>query len=69
MKKSLEDLALFGGTPAFSETIHVGRPNVGNCESLLMRINDILERRWLTNSGVYVREFEQRVTELLGIKH
>lgn len=69
MKKSLEDLALFGGTPAFSETIHVGRPNVGSCENLLMRINDILDRRWLTNSGVYVREFEQRVTELLGVKH
>jgi len=69
MKKSLEDLALFGGTPAFSETIHVGRPNVGNCKNLLRRINDILERRWLTNSGVYVREFEQRVAELLGVKH
>ncbi len=69
MKKSLEDLALFGGTPAFSETIHVGRPNVGSSKNLLMRINDILDRRWLTNSGVYVREFEQRVTELLGVKH
>jgi len=52
MKQSLEDLALFGGIPAFSETIHVGRPNVGSCENLPMRINDILERRWLTNSGV-----------------
>jgi len=69
MKKSLEDLALFGGTPAFSETIHVGRPNVGSSENLLMRINDIIDRRWLTNSGVYVREFEQRVAELLGVKH
>lgn len=69
MKKSLEDLALFGGTLAFSGTLHVGSPNVGNCENLLMRINDILDRRWLTNSGMYVRKFEQRMTELLGIKH
>jgi len=44
MKKSLEDLALFGGAPAFSETIHVGRPNFGSCQNLLKRINDILDR-------------------------
>jgi dTDP-4-amino-4,6-dideoxygalactose transaminase len=69
MKKSLEDLALFGGTPAFSETLHIGRPNVGSYGNLRMRINDILDRRWLTNSGVYVRKFEQQVAELLGVRH
>ena len=69
MKKSLDELAIFGGNPTFIETLHIGRPNIGSSENLLMRINDILERRWLTNSGVYVREFEQRVAKLLGVKH
>ena len=65
----MEDLAFFGGMPTFSETLHIGRPNIGNSENLLTRINDILDRRWLTNSGVYVRDFEQQVAELLGVKH
>jgi dTDP-4-amino-4,6-dideoxygalactose transaminase len=69
MKKSVEELALFGGIPTFNETLHIGRPNIGSSEDLLARINDILDRRWLTNSGVYVRDLEQRVAELLGVKH
>lgn len=69
MEKSLEDLAIFGGNPAFSETLHVGRPNIGNRDKLLARINDMLDRHWLTNRGPFVREFEQQVAELLGVKH
>jgi dTDP-4-amino-4,6-dideoxygalactose transaminase len=68
-KDSLQDLALFGGTPAFKDKLHVGRPNIGNRDRLLDRINDILDRRWLTNNGVYVKEFEQRIAELIGVKH
>ena len=49
--------------------MHVGRPNIGKRESLLSRIDDILDRRWLSNNGKYVREFEVRVAELLGVKH
>ncbi len=69
MIKELTDLAIFGGKPIFDEILHVGRPNIGNREKLLARINDMLDRHWLTNSGPFVREFEQRVTELLGVKH
>jgi dTDP-4-amino-4,6-dideoxygalactose transaminase len=63
------DLAIFGGQPAFKEMLHVGRPNIGNRESLLARVNDILDHRWLTNRGIYVREFEQRIADFLGVKH
>ena len=49
--------------------LHVGRPNIGNRERLLERFIDILDRRWLTNGGPYVREFEQRVADFLGVKH
>lgn len=69
MKSCLEDLAIFGGAPAFDEKLHVGRPNIGDRKRLLERINDLLDRRWLSNTGPYVREFEQRVADMLGVKH
>jgi dTDP-4-amino-4,6-dideoxygalactose transaminase len=69
MKKILHDLAIFSGIPAFTEKLHVGRPNIGNRENLLSRINDILDRKWLTNHGIYVQEFEQRIAEFVGVKH
>ena len=69
VKRHLPDLAIFGGPPAFDEMLHVGRPNIGDRDRLLARINDILSQRWLTNRGPYVQEFEQRLTEILGVKH
>jgi len=61
---TVQDETLF-----FVEPLHVGRPNIGNRERLLERINDILDRRWLTNNGPYVQELEQRISEFLGVKH
>ena len=69
MKESIKNLAIFGGQPAFNDMLHVGRPNIGNRERLLEQINDILDRRWLTNRGLYVREFERRIADFLGVKH
>jgi len=68
-KSNLEDLAIFGGKPAFNEPLHIGRPNIGDRASLLKRINDMLDRRWLTNNGPYVQELEERISSLLGVKH
>jgi dTDP-4-amino-4,6-dideoxygalactose transaminase len=68
-KTSLEDLAVFGGIPAFDQYFHVGRPNIGNRQMLMHRFNDILDRRWLTNNGIFVQELESRVAETLGVKH
>jgi dTDP-4-amino-4,6-dideoxygalactose transaminase len=65
----LVDLAIFGGTPAFQEKLHVGRPNIGDRDHLLERINDLLDRRWLTNNGPYVQEFERKVAERIGVEH
>jgi dTDP-4-amino-4,6-dideoxygalactose transaminase len=69
MKTGIGDFAIFGGAPDFSNVLHVGRPNIPDREQLMERINDILDRRWLTNQGRYVREFEQRVAECMGVKH
>src|SRR5688572_29284106 len=68
-KERVEDLALFGGPPTFEQPLHVGRPNVGDRDALLERIGGILDRRWFTNNGPVVQEFEQRVADLVGAKH
>ena len=66
---TVNDLALFSGKPAFAEKLHVGRPNIGDRGALLSRINDILDRKWLTNNGCYVQEFEQKLAERLNVRH
>ncbi len=68
-KRSVHDLALLGGAPAFSEPLYVGRPNVGDRERFMERIGDILDRRWLTNQGIYVQEFEREVAVRAGVRH
>lgn len=69
MKVKTHKLAILGGTPAFPEPLHVGRPNIGNRQRLLERIDDMLDRRWFTNNGPYVQEFERRIAEYVGVKH
>ncbi len=68
-KATLQQLAVFGGAPAFPEPLHVGRPNLGDRERFLARVGDILDRRWFTNNGKYVQEFERRLAERLGVPH
>jgi dTDP-4-amino-4,6-dideoxygalactose transaminase len=65
----LAELAIFGGIPTFAETLHVGRPNIGNRQRFLERVNDILDRGWLTNAGPYVQELEHKLADMLGVKH
>lgn len=69
MKGSLDDLAMFGASPAFAAPLHVGRPNIGDRSALRARLDAMLERRWLTNGGPYVRELEQRIAGMLGVRH
>ncbi|MEO6457354.1 MAG: DegT/DnrJ/EryC1/StrS family aminotransferase [Chloroflexia bacterium] len=69
MKVHLDDLAAFGGAPTFPEKIHVGRPNIGDRDRFLARVNDMLDRKWLSNNGPYVQEFERKLAEMIGVKH
>lgn len=69
MKHGLPELAIYGGAPAFVEPLHVGRPNIGKRAQLLARIEDMLDRKWLTNNGPYVQSFEAQIERLLGVKH
>jgi dTDP-4-amino-4,6-dideoxygalactose transaminase len=63
------ELAIFGNAPAFTEKVHVGRPNSGNREQLLARINNMLDRSWFTNNGPFVQEFETKLAGLTGVRH
>lgn len=68
-KSRVEDLAVFGGEPAFEEKLHVGRPNIGDRGRLMARIEETLDRRYLTNNGPNVQEFEEKLCEFLGVDH
>jgi dTDP-4-amino-4,6-dideoxygalactose transaminase len=68
-KKTVHDLAIFGGKTSFEQPLHVGRPNIGNKEGLLRRMSEVVDSRWLTNGGPCVQEFEQQLRQLLGVSH
>jgi len=68
-KLKIADLSVYGGSPEFKEKLHVGRPNIGDRKALITRINDLLDRRWLTNNGPFVSEFENKISQITGVKH
>jgi dTDP-4-amino-4,6-dideoxygalactose transaminase len=68
-KGAVEELALFGGTPLFTDTLHVGAPNVGNRAELQRRLEGMFDRNWLTNDGPLVRELEAAIAQFLGVRH
>jgi len=69
LKVTVEDLAILGGAPTFDVPLHVGRPNIGDRQRFQEYVNDILDRRWLTNEGRYATQFEQRVAQVTGVEH
>lgn len=62
-------LALLGGTPAFDRLLHVGRPNLGRREQFAAYVDEMFERRWLSNGGPLVQRFEQQLEAHTGAKH
>ena len=67
--RTSRDLAINGALPAFEETLHVGRPNIGSRDAFMKYIDDIFDRRWLSNNGPMVQEFERRVAHYHDAKH
>jgi dTDP-4-amino-4,6-dideoxygalactose transaminase len=68
-KQRASDLARYGGNPLFERPFHVGTPNIGDRKMFLERMEDILDRRWLTNDGSYVRELETVIARELGVRN
>lgn len=69
VKTSIDGLALFGGQVAFGEALHVGRPNIGDRDHFLTRIQEMFDQRRLSNNGPFVRELEEKLAAFLGVKH
>lgn len=67
--QQIDELGIFSGVPRFEQPLHVGRPNIGDRNMLMRRIDQVLDSRWLTNHGPMVGEFESRVAEFLGVEH
>ena len=52
-----------------AKKLHVGYPNIGNKAVFLERADQILNSFQLTNDGKFVREFESKLEEFLGVKN
>jgi dTDP-4-amino-4,6-dideoxygalactose transaminase len=52
-----------------NDKLYVGRPNIGSRERFLQRVNEMFDRRWLSNDGPLLKEFEQRIAGITGTKH
>ncbi|HKO38101.1 MAG TPA: DegT/DnrJ/EryC1/StrS family aminotransferase [Solirubrobacterales bacterium] len=63
---TVDELAIFGGSPTFAEPLHVGRPNVGDREAVLRAIGETLDERWLSNNGTKLLAFEAALERRLG---
>jgi dTDP-4-amino-4,6-dideoxygalactose transaminase len=68
-RTSLPDFVTNGDQPLFEEPLHVGLPNIGSRETFLKYVEEIFDRRWLTNNGPLVQELENRIANYLGVKH
>lgn len=53
----------------FDEPLHVGSPNIGDRALFDKYVDEMFERRWLTNRGVLVEQFEAELADYLGVKH
>lgn len=65
----MQQLAILGGQPRFEEDLHVGRPNIGKRERVHELIDSCLDRRWLTNDGILVKQLEQSICSITNTKH
>lgn len=51
------------------EQLYTGYPNIGDTKEFYSYIEDIFNRRWLTNNGKYVKQLEKDLCDYLGVKH
>jgi dTDP-4-amino-4,6-dideoxygalactose transaminase len=56
-------------SPLFADTLHVGRPTIGDQAYFLQLTGELLERRWLSNNGPLVQELERQLAAYLGVRH
>lgn len=52
-----------------NEPLYVGRPNIGDRQRFMKRVEEMFDRRWLSNDGPFLKEFESRICDLLHVNH
>jgi dTDP-4-amino-4,6-dideoxygalactose transaminase len=52
-----------------TDPLHVGRPNISNPARFLELAQQVIERRWLSNNGPVVQQFEQEIATYIGVKN
>jgi len=69
-KRDVSSLSRFSEeAPLFPSPLHVGGPNIGSPDRLFTRLQEVIDRRWLTNEGPLVQELEKQFAGFLGVKH
>ncbi|MDF1697421.1 MAG: aminotransferase class I/II-fold pyridoxal phosphate-dependent enzyme [Saprospiraceae bacterium] len=68
-KNTFKNLAIVGGKPAFSEKLHVNKPNLGNSDYFTELVKSILESYQFTNNGPLVNRLEEKLAQYLQVKH
>jgi len=53
----------------FDQPLHVGSPNIGDRKQFHDYVDEMFDRRWLTNHGELVLQFEKELQDYLGVKH
>jgi dTDP-4-amino-4,6-dideoxygalactose transaminase len=62
-----DDIAFFGGRPAFERTMNIVRPSFPAADVFLEKFRTALTSGLVTNNGPWVVEFERQLTEYLGV--
>lgn len=69
MKKDIKELAFFGGQPLFDIMLPVGQINVPDYGRFEELVNDVFDRKYYANHGKLTLEFEEKFSELSGMKN
>lgn len=69
LKSSYLDLCIVNGNTTYVMPKLVGIPNIMNSKRLHEMVDDMFQRKWLTNNGIYVQNLEKLLKEFLGVKH
>jgi dTDP-4-amino-4,6-dideoxygalactose transaminase len=66
---SVPDLALFGSPPKFAERLFVGQRYFPSWDRYRQAFQGIFERQYYTEYGPLNQQLEQKLQQLLGVKH
>src|SRR5580704_9150914 len=69
MSAEIDGLAIFGGTPKFTEELPVGQLYFPDWDSYVREMRGIFDREYYTNHGPVAREFEMKLAEFLGVRN